>query len=69
MSSHRRLCFVLGDQLSFDLASLQGLNKANDTVLLVEVMEEARDTQTLSIRTPNFPIIFRHQELISLLSG
>ena len=41
MSSHRRLCLVLGDQLSFGLASLQGLNKANDTVLLVEVMEEA----------------------------
>ncbi|MQT59532.1 cryptochrome/photolyase family protein [Pseudomonas sp. FSL R10-0399] len=36
-----RLCLVLGDQLSFDLASLQGLDKERDTVLLVEVMEEA----------------------------
>lgn len=37
----RRLCLVLGDQLSFDLASLQALEKESDTVLMVEVMEEA----------------------------
>ena len=36
-----RLCLVLGDQLSFNLASMQGLDKERDTVLLVEVMEEA----------------------------
>lgn len=41
MKKSNRLCLVLGDQLSFDLASLQGLNKDRDTVLLVEVMEEA----------------------------
>lgn len=41
MNSTRRLCLVLGDQLSFDLASLNGLDAERDTVLLVEVMEEA----------------------------
>ncbi len=41
MNTTRRLCLVLGDQLSFDLASLQGLDAERDTVLLVEVMEEA----------------------------
>ena len=41
MNATRRLCLVLGDQLSFDLRSLQGLDTENDTVLLVEVMEEA----------------------------
>lgn len=42
MSGTRRLCLVLGDQLSFDLPSLQGLDTERDTVLLAEVMEEAR---------------------------
>ncbi|RZI66985.1 MAG: cryptochrome/photolyase family protein, partial [Pseudomonas sp.] len=37
----RRLCLVLGDQLSFDLASLAELDPARDAVLMVEVMEEA----------------------------
>ncbi|MGP6419673.1 cryptochrome/photolyase family protein [Pseudomonas putida] len=41
MNQKRRLCLVLGDQLSFDLASLQTLDSERDTVLLVEVMEEA----------------------------
>jgi len=41
MNPNRRLCLVLGDQLSFDLASLQTLDSERDTVLLVEVMEEA----------------------------
>ncbi|MEE4920893.1 cryptochrome/photolyase family protein [Pseudomonas alliivorans] len=41
MKAPKRLCLVLGDQLSFDLASLQGLNAERDTVLLVEVTEEA----------------------------
>lgn len=41
MKSSKRLYLVLGDQLSFDLSSLQGLDKEGDTVLLVEVMEEA----------------------------
>ncbi|MGP6429674.1 cryptochrome/photolyase family protein [Pseudomonas paraglycinae] len=41
MNTTRRLCLVLGDQLSFDLASLQALDAERDTVLLVEVMEEA----------------------------
>ncbi|KPW53826.1 Deoxyribodipyrimidine photolyase-related protein [Pseudomonas caricapapayae] len=35
------LYLVLGDQLSFDLKSLEHLNAERDTVLLVEVMEEA----------------------------
>ena len=39
--SARRLALVLGDQLSFDLASLQGLDPAQDVVLLAEVAEEA----------------------------
>ncbi|WP_416739570.1 cryptochrome/photolyase family protein [Pseudomonas sp. NFX71] len=41
MNKTHRLCLVLGDQLSFDLASLKGLDSERDTVLLVEVMEEA----------------------------
>ncbi|WP_426234602.1 cryptochrome/photolyase family protein [Pseudomonas sp. TWP3-2] len=41
MNAIRRLCLVLGDQLSFDLACLQGLDAERDRVLLVEVMEEA----------------------------
>ena len=41
MNKRHRLCLVLGDQLSFDLASLQKLDAQCDTVLLVEVMEEA----------------------------
>ncbi|MFS2160186.1 cryptochrome/photolyase family protein [Pseudomonas sp. Pseusp122] len=41
MNTTHRLCLVLGDQLSFDLSSLKGLNTEYDTVLLVEVMEEA----------------------------
>ena len=41
MNAIHRLCLVLGDQLSFDLASLRGLDTERDTVLLVEVMEEA----------------------------
>ncbi|NYH11795.1 cryptochrome/photolyase family protein [Pseudomonas moraviensis] len=41
MNVTRRLCLVLGDQLSFDLASLQALDAERDTVLLVEIMEEA----------------------------
>jgi deoxyribodipyrimidine photolyase-related protein len=41
MKNVKRLCLVLGDQLSFDLASLQGIDGAGDAVLLVEVMEEA----------------------------
>jgi len=41
MKNTHRLRLVLGDQLSFDLASLQGLDAEHDTVLLVEVMEEA----------------------------
>ena len=41
MKNTRRLCLVLGDQLSFDLASLKGLDSKLDAVLLVEVMEEA----------------------------
>ena len=35
------LRFVLGDQLSRDIASLQDLDPARDTVLMVEVMAEA----------------------------
>ncbi|ROM57647.1 cryptochrome/photolyase family protein [Pseudomonas poae] len=42
MKAPHRLFLVLGDQLSFDLASLQGLDKGSDAVLFVEVMEEAR---------------------------
>ncbi|MBC8997298.1 cryptochrome/photolyase family protein [Pseudomonas sp. N40(2020)] len=41
MSKVNRLCLILGDQLSFDLASLQGLDPERDAVLMVEVMEEA----------------------------
>ncbi|NVZ64343.1 cryptochrome/photolyase family protein [Pseudomonas gingeri] len=41
MSTTHRLCLVLGDQLSFDLASLQGLDTEHDAVLMVEVTEEA----------------------------
>ncbi len=39
--SVRRLALVLGDQLSFDLTSLQALDPSSDAVLLAEVMEEA----------------------------
>lgn len=41
MNKVNRLYLILGDQLSFDLASLQGLDRASDAVLMVEVMEEA----------------------------
>lgn len=41
MNAIEKLCLVLGDQLSFDLASLRELNTEQDAVLLVEVMEEA----------------------------
>ena len=41
MNMTRRLLLVLGDQLSFNLASLHGLDPQSDTVLLAEVMEEA----------------------------
>lgn len=41
MNKVNRLYLILGDQLSFDLASLQGLDCASDAVLMVEVMEEA----------------------------
>lgn len=41
MTQAPRLHLVLGDQLSFELASLKDLNPERDTVLLVEVMEEA----------------------------
>ena len=41
MNAPQRLCLVLGDQLSFNLASLQHLDLKRDVVLLVEVMEEA----------------------------
>lgn len=33
MNMTHRLCLVLGDQLSFDLASLKGLDSERDTVL------------------------------------
>ncbi|AJE21434.1 cryptochrome/photolyase family protein [Azotobacter chroococcum] len=36
----RRLALVLGDQLSFELASLRGLDPRQDAVLLAEVREE-----------------------------
>lgn len=42
MKNNRRLCLVLGDQLSFDLASLTELDPHQDAVLMVEVREEAR---------------------------
>ncbi|WP_145557135.1 cryptochrome/photolyase family protein [Yersinia aldovae] len=42
MNKNRRLCLVLGDQLSFDLASLTELDAQRDAVLMVEVREEAR---------------------------
>lgn len=42
MNNNRRLCLVLGDQLSFDLASLRELDAERDAVLMVEVREEAR---------------------------
>lgn len=37
----KRLCLVLGDQLSHSLTSLQQLNKEHDLVLMAEVQEEA----------------------------
>ena len=36
-----RLGLVLGDQLSFDLASLAALDPARDALLMAEVQEEA----------------------------
>jgi len=35
------LCLILGDQLSESISSLQGLDKANDLILMCEVQEEA----------------------------
>jgi deoxyribodipyrimidine photolyase-related protein len=36
------LCLVLGDQLTLDLASLTAIDRSSATVLICEVMEEAR---------------------------
>ena len=36
-----RLALVLGDQLSFELASLRELNPERDAILMAEVVEEA----------------------------
>lgn len=36
----KTLRFILGDQLTRNISSLEGLNKATDVVLLVEVMDE-----------------------------
>ncbi|UST98287.1 cryptochrome/photolyase family protein [Pseudomonas siliginis] len=41
MPPAHRLLLILGDQLSFDLASLQPLDPQHDLLLMVEVMEEA----------------------------
>lgn len=41
MPPAHRLLLILGDQLSFDLASLQPLDPQQDLLLMVEVMEEA----------------------------
>ncbi|WP_377290292.1 cryptochrome/photolyase family protein [Rhizobium sp. SG2393] len=41
MSGCRHLVFILGDQLSEGLSSLEGFDAARDRVLMVEVMEEA----------------------------
>jgi deoxyribodipyrimidine photolyase-related protein len=41
MNKASSLRLILGDQLSFDLASLQAVDIECDTVLMVEVMEEA----------------------------
>ncbi len=41
MSGCRHLVFILGDQLSEGLSSLEGFDRARDRVLMVEVMEEA----------------------------
>lgn len=38
----RALRFVLGDQLSFDVASLRNADKNNDLILMCEVLEEAK---------------------------
>ena len=35
------VCLILGDQLSESIFSLKGVDKANDVVLLCEVLEEA----------------------------
>lgn len=41
MTNVSSLRLILGDQLSFELSSLQGMDAQSDTVLMVEVMEEA----------------------------
>ncbi len=38
----RRLCFILGDQLSLGLSALEGFDPARDMVLMAEVAAEAR---------------------------
>lgn len=42
MNKNRQLCLILGDQLSFDLASLMGPDAQRDVIILVEVKEGAR---------------------------
>lgn len=39
--ANRRLILILGDQLSLSLSSLQAADKAQDVILMAEVMEEA----------------------------
>ena len=39
----RRLCFILGDQLTRDLSALRDIDPAQDIVLMVEASAEARN--------------------------
>ncbi|WP_405049479.1 cryptochrome/photolyase family protein, partial [Rhizobium sp. BIGb0125] len=45
MSAARNLIFILGDQLTLEMSSLDGADPTQDIILMCEVMEEATYVQ------------------------
>lgn len=55
-----QLVLILGDQLSFSLSSLDGVDKTRDTILLCEVMAEATYVGHHKRRSPSSFSAMRH---------
>ncbi|MCS4245645.1 deoxyribodipyrimidine photolyase-like uncharacterized protein, partial [Rhizobium sp. BIGb0125] len=45
MTAARNLIFILGDQLTLEMSSLDGADPTQDIILMCEVMEEATYVQ------------------------
>jgi deoxyribodipyrimidine photolyase-related protein len=56
----RNLVLILGDQLDAESAALQGLDPAQDVVVMVEAFEESRHVWSHKIRTTLFLSAMRH---------